>query len=124
LRGINSSRIPSVYNEPGLRPGLISAGLDALRVLRPLGWEAVAQLEKTYLQPLYKPFLEEDAAKYLDEQERQSVQVAEQVFQANPVPAYESWFAQYHSTTQGKWGALEDDNKLDFVQMFLPRGSQ
>lgn len=149
LRGVNSSRIPSVYYEPGFRPGLISAGLDALRVLRPLGWEAVYNLEKTYLQPLYKPFLEEDAVKYLDEQERQLVQEAaafgemhdmhsqlpqsepvsssrhtqsRQTTEAPPVPAYESWFARYNDLTREKWEALEDDNKLDYVEIFLRGG--
>lgn len=41
LRGFDSSHVPSVYHEPGFRPGWISAGMDALRVLRPMGWEAV-----------------------------------------------------------------------------------
>lgn len=37
VRGVDPSHITSVYNEPGFRPGLITAGMDALRVLRPIG---------------------------------------------------------------------------------------
>lgn len=91
-------------------------------------------MEKMYLQPLYKPFLEEDAVKYLNEQERQLVQQAaafgemqvsepRAAIQATGIPAYESRFAQLNSMTQEKWDELDDDNKLDFVQVFLPRGS-
>lgn len=76
MRGISSSRIPPEYNEPGFRPGRIAATMDALRVLRPMGWEAVNALEKVWLQPLYTPFTEEDAAAHLDDRELQILQEA------------------------------------------------
>ena len=83
-------------------------------------------MRKTYLEPMYKPFLEEDAAKYLDEHERQLVQEAaafgkmlgaepqmsspssrrvsqpQPAFEVTRVPAYEPCFAKYNGMTQEK----------------------
>ncbi|KAF3042182.1 hypothetical protein E8E12_008738 [Didymella heteroderae] len=148
---IDPCHLPLEYYEPGFEDGRIVAAMDALRVLRLMGWEAVDDMKKVWLEPLYKPFLVKDAAKYLDKQQRQVLQqvvafgethsVKPQMPRVKPmtlsrrpppqssaevyrVPAYESWLSQYDSMMREKWDALEADNKLDFVEMFLPGGSQ
>ncbi|KAF1850830.1 uncharacterized protein K460DRAFT_302281, partial [Cucurbitaria berberidis CBS 394.84] len=70
MRGVDTAMIPAEYYEPGFRPGWIPATYDALRVLRPLGWIPVHELEKVYLAPMYKPFTEEDVAYRLEAQEQ------------------------------------------------------
>lgn len=67
--GVNSASIPAEYYEPDFKEGRLPATLDALRVLRPLGWIPVQDSGKVYLQPMYKPFTEEDAAARLQAKE-------------------------------------------------------
>ncbi|EUC44109.1 hypothetical protein COCMIDRAFT_99108 [Bipolaris oryzae ATCC 44560] len=68
LRGVDTNLIPAEYYEPGFTPGWLPATHDALRVLRPLDWVPVAELEKVWLVPMYKPFTEEDAKQRLEAQ--------------------------------------------------------
>ncbi|EMD67841.1 hypothetical protein COCSADRAFT_352860 [Bipolaris sorokiniana ND90Pr] len=68
LRGVDTNLIPAEYYEPGFIPGWLPATHDALRLLRPLGWVPVAELEKVWLAPMYKPFTEEDAKQRLEAQ--------------------------------------------------------
>jgi hypothetical protein len=70
LKGIDTKKIPAKYYEPGFVPGWIPATMEALRVLRPLGWAPVYEAQKCYLQPIYKPFTENDAATRLEAQEQ------------------------------------------------------
>ena len=78
LSGVDTEKFPAEYYGPGFCPGRIPATNDALRVLRPLGWVPVYDAKKVYLQPMYKPFAEEDAAARLqaqgqnDEEEHQA----------------------------------------------------
>lgn len=69
LMGIDSKEIPEYY-EPGFVPGWIPATMDALRFLRPLGWAPVCDAGKCYLQPMYKPFTEEDVMARLEAREQ------------------------------------------------------
>ncbi|KAF2823967.1 hypothetical protein CC86DRAFT_408979 [Ophiobolus disseminans] len=64
--------IRAEFHEPGYVAGWVLATIDALRVLRPLGWAPVFADKKVYLQPMYKPFTEEDAAARLQAQEQKS----------------------------------------------------
>ncbi|KAJ6282123.1 hypothetical protein J3E71DRAFT_176116 [Bipolaris maydis] len=68
LRGVDTNLIPAEYYEPGFTPGWLPATHDALRLLRPLGWAPVADLDKVWLAPMYKPFAEEDAKERLEAQ--------------------------------------------------------
>lgn len=148
MRDISSSRIPPEYHEPGFRAGRIAATMDALRVLRPMGWEPVEALEKVWLQPLYKPFTEDDATAYLDAEEQhilqqaiafkhgdvgklhapESVQARSQArgprstTEAPRAPPYESRFAKYGDMSRERYNALESDNKLDYIRVFRPGG--
>ncbi|KAF1361971.1 hypothetical protein EJ07DRAFT_108574 [Lizonia empirigonia] len=144
MRDISSSRIPPEYHEPGFRAGRIAATMDALRVLRPMGWESVEALEKVWLQPLYKPFTEDDAAAYLDAEEQHILQQAvafkhgdvgklhvpeseqarsqARATEAPRAPPYEPRFAKYGNMSRERYNALEPDNKLDYIRMFLPGG--
>jgi hypothetical protein len=69
LRGVDSNNFPAEYYEPGFVPGWMPATADAMRVLRPLGWVPVYKSGKVWLQPMYKPFTEEDAAARIQAQE-------------------------------------------------------
>ncbi|KAF2026093.1 hypothetical protein EK21DRAFT_116203 [Setomelanomma holmii] len=62
LGPIDTDEMPAEFYEPGFHPGWVPATMDALRVLRPLGWIPVYAKKMTFLQPMYKPFTEEDAA--------------------------------------------------------------
>lgn len=68
LHGVDTNIIPAEYYEPGFTPGWLPATHDALRLLRPLGWVPVAELDKVWLAPMYKPFTEEDAKQRLEAQ--------------------------------------------------------
>ncbi|KAH7087550.1 hypothetical protein FB567DRAFT_347712 [Paraphoma chrysanthemicola] len=80
LVGVATDNIPLEYYEPGFVAGWVPATNDALRVLRPLGWIPVFDEGKTWLQPMYKPFTEEDAVarsqarQAIEEQARRSAQ--------------------------------------------------
>lgn len=60
------STLPAEFYEPGFRPGWIPATYDALRVLRPLGWVPICDMEKVWLTPMFKPSTEEDAVHRLE----------------------------------------------------------
>ncbi|XP_014554081.1 hypothetical protein COCVIDRAFT_105928 [Bipolaris victoriae FI3] len=68
LHGVDTNIIPAEYYEPGFTPGWLPATHDALRLLRPLGWVPVAELDKVWLAPMYRPFTEEDAKQRLEAQ--------------------------------------------------------
>ena len=67
---MRSSYISLEYYESGFWASRVEAAMDALQELRPMGWEAVAKLEKLWLQSLYKQFLVEGAAALLRAQEQ------------------------------------------------------
>lgn len=61
LAGVDPSLIPAECRESDFRADCIPATIDALRVLRPLGWIPVHDLDKVWLRPLHKPFTDGDA---------------------------------------------------------------
>jgi hypothetical protein len=61
VEGAPEHLVPPEVHAPNFQPGWIRATYNALRELRPLGYQLVEAQEKVYLAPTYEPFTEEDA---------------------------------------------------------------